>query len=116
MKSHYPITAVLAAVILLSSSAYADRGGHARGGYYPSRHAPISHHYNHVNWMVPLMIGGALGYVLSEPRRESVTYIQSESSPVIYRSNVYRTEPIYQEQWVYFNDCDCQRKVLVPVR
>lgn len=117
MKAMHPVAAVLAAALILSSSAYADRGGHDRGGYYsPYRGAAIQHHNNHVNWIVPLMIGGALGYVLSEPRRESVTYIQSEPSPVIYRSTVYQTEPIYQEQWVYFNDCDCQRKVLVPVR
>ncbi|AFV98586.1 hypothetical protein B649_11375 [Candidatus Sulfuricurvum sp. RIFRC-1] len=57
------------------------------------------------------MIGGVLGYALSEPRRESVTYVSSVRSPV-----VYTPQPVYEEQWVYFSDCDCQRRVLVPVR
>lgn len=124
MKSIHPIAAVLAAAVLLSSSAYAERGGHDRGGYdrgghYPSRYSQ-SHYNNYnnhrANWVVPLIIGGALGYVLSEPRRESVTYVQSVQSPVLYQPSSYQTQPLYREQWVYFNDCDCQRKVLVPVQ
>lgn len=130
MKSIQPIAALLAAAVLLSSSAYADRGGndrggygrggHDRGGYYPSRYVQTSHYNNYnnhrANWIVPLMIGGALGYVLSEPRRETVTYVQSVQSPVVYQSSSYSSEPVYREQWVYFNDCDCERRVLVPIR
>ncbi len=103
------ISTAVGALMLLSVSAYADHdghgGGYGRGGYY----APS--HYNHGSWIVPLAVGGILGYALSEPRRESVTYIQPLQSQVIYSS-----QPIYQEQWVYFNDCDCQRKVLVQIR
>lgn len=125
MKPIPPIAAVLAAAVMLSASAYADRGGHDRGGYdrgghYPSRYGQTSHYNNYnnhrANWVVPLIIGGALGYVLSEPRRESVTYIQSVQSPVLYQPSSYQIQPVYREQWVYFNDCDCQRKVLVPVQ
>lgn len=115
MKALRSISAVLGAVMILSVSAYADhdrygRGGYERGGYYGPRHIEVSH-YNHGNWIIPLMIGGVLGYTLSEPRRESVTYIQPVQPQIMYQS-----QPIYQEQWVYFNDCDCQRKVLVQVR
>jgi len=111
MKMISSWTAGLAAAVLLSSSVHAY-GGHDRGGRYEPRHVKMSNysHNNHRgNWVVPLVIGGVLGYVLSEPRRESVTYVSS--APV-----VYNPQPTYQEQWVYFSDCDCQRKVLVPVR
>lgn len=108
MKKVQPWAAVITAAVLLVSTAYA--GGHERGGRYePVRHAKMSSH-NHANWVVPLVIGGVLGYAFSEPRRESVTYVQS-ATPI-----VYAPQPIYQEQWVYFSDCDCQRKVLVRVR
>lgn len=108
MKALRLMSAALGTVMLLSVSAYADhdgRGGYGRGGYY----APS--HYNHGSWIVPLAVGGILGYALSEPRRESVTYVQPVPSRVIYPA-----QPVYQEQWVYFNDCDCQRKVLVQIR
>lgn len=114
MKTIQPWMAVVAATVILTSSVYAS-GGHDRGGYAPPKHVKMSNYSSHSsrhhggNWVVPLVIGGVLGYVLSEPRRESVTYVSS--APV-----VYNPQPIYQEQWVYFSDCDCQRKVLVPVR
>lgn len=112
MKTISSWSAVLAAVVLLSSSVSAS-GGHDRGHYESHRHTKVSnfHHRHHgANWVVPLVVGGVLGYALSEPRRESVTYVSSRS-PV-----VYTPQPVYQEQWVYFSDCDCQRKVLVPIR
>jgi len=109
MKKVQPWGAVITATVLLVTSAYA--GGHERFGRYESvRHAKMSNH-NHANWVVPLVIGGVLGYAFSEPRRGSVTYVQSASDPI-----VYAPQPIYEEQWVYFSDCDCQRKVLVRVR
>ncbi|MDD5052194.1 MAG: hypothetical protein PHO27_05610 [Sulfuricurvum sp.] len=124
MKTLKSISIALSAIMLLSVSAYAEHGmerggggyGHGDynrggGGYYAPRHVEMSR-YNHGNWIIPLMVGGALGYALSEPRRESVTYIQSVPAPVVYQTQ----QPVYQEQWIYFSDCDCQRKVLVPVR
>lgn len=105
MKKIQPWVALMGAAVLLASSAQA--GHYDRGGRY-EYHERLSHH-NGANWVVPLVIGGVLGYALSEPRRESVTYVQS--SPAIYEP-----QPIYQERWVYFSDCDCQRKVLVPIR
>ena len=112
MKTISSLTAVMAAVVVLSSSVSAS-GGHDRGDYGSHRHTKVSnfhHHHNGANWVVPLVVGGVLGYALSEPRRESVTYVSSRS-PV-----VYAPQPAYQEQWVYFSDCDCQRKVLIPIR
>lgn len=103
MKKVQPWMAVLAATVILTSSANA--GHYDRGERY-EHHERMSNDRHNANWVVPLVIGGVLGYALSEPRRESVTYVQS--SPVVYRS-----QPTYQEQWIYFSDCDCQRKVLV---
>lgn len=117
MKTIKPWFAVMSAALIITSSVYAS-GGHDHGrGYASPKHmkmSNISHHgsrNNGANWVVPLVIGGVLGYALSEPRRESVTYISRSQAPV-----VYAPQPMYQEQWVYFSDCDCQRKVLVPVQ
>lgn len=117
MKTIQPWMAVMSAAVILTSSVYAS-GGHDRGGRYESpRHMRMSN-YSHndrghhgANWVIPLVIGGVLGYALSEPRRESVAYVSSAGSSV-----VYTPQPVYEEQWVYFSDCDCQRKVLVRVR
>ncbi|MDD2781596.1 hypothetical protein [Sulfuricurvum sp.] len=114
MKTIKPWFAVMSAALIITSSVYAS-GGHDHGrGYASPKHMKMSNNYHsnrhsNGNWVVPLVIGGVLGYVLSEPRRESVTYVSSV--PV-----VYNPQPTYQEQWVYFSDCDCQRKVLVPVQ
>lgn len=110
MKPIRPWVAVVTAAVIFVSSANAAH--HERGGRYePHHHARMSHNHHASNWVVPLVIGGVLGYVLSEPKRENVTYVQSTPSPV-----VYVPQPMYQEEWVYFSDCDCQRKVLVRTR
>jgi len=122
MKALRSISAVLSTVMILSVSAYADRGNDRGGRYGHEQHNRMSYYghddrreyrHNGGNWVIPLVIGGVLGYALSEPRRESVTYVQSVSAPAPI---IYAPQPVYEEQWVYFSDCDCQRKVLVPVR
>ena len=110
MKPLQLFTAVLASAAILSPSLYADRGyEHPRG--YESHHSRESYANHHNNWVIPLVIGGVLGYAFSEPRRESVAYVQTVHAPV-----VYAPQPMYQEQWAYFEECDCQRKVLVRIR
>lgn len=134
MKPLHTLAAVLAAAMMISSSAYADRDdgyrmeqrydrgydrsyvqrydrGYDRGYYAPSRHVRMPYNRHHDNWVVPLVIGGVLGYVLSEPRQETVTYTSTVRAPAVYSA-----QPVYEERWVYFGDCDCQRKVLVQVR
>lgn len=105
MKKVQPWVALISVAVLSVSSAHAEH--FYRGDRY-EHHERMSYHHN-ANWVVPLVIGGVLGYALSEPRQERVTYVQS--APVIYEP-----QPMYQERWVYFSDCDCQRKVLVRVR
>lgn len=137
MKTLSTLTAVLGLLLLFSSAVYADRGnergydhgynrgydrGHERAYRYDShrhggpRHVKMSYPRHNNNWVVPLVVGGVLGYALSEPRRESVTYTSSVYSGQSVAPAGYAPQPVYQEQWVYFSDCDCQRKVLVQVR
>lgn len=108
MKTIQPWIAAVTATIMLASNANAGHHDRGRSHYEPARHVKMSNHHSASSWVVPLVIGGVLGYAFSQPRRESVTYLQS--TPVVYTS-----QPIYQEQWLYFSDCDCQRKVLVRV-
>lgn len=108
MKTVQPWVAVITASIILASSAYAGHHDRGKNHYQPSRDVKMSNHHAS-NWVVPLVIGGVLGYAFSPPRRENVMYVQS--TPM-----VYAPQPMYQEQWVYFSECDCQRKVLIPVR
>lgn len=119
MKTLKPIATLLLASLIATTSAFADRdekrGGHdrGRGGFehHNTRNVTVvnNHRDHRGNWILPLVVGGVLGYALSEPRRESVVY--ASAAPV-----VYSPQPTYQERWVYFGDCDCQRRVLVSVR
>lgn len=103
MKRFKPIAAAAMAATILSTAVYAGPNNH----HHP-RIVRTIHHDAHGDWVVPLVVGGVLGYVLAEPRRESVTYIQT--APAVNYA------PLYEERWVYFGDCDCQRRVLVKVR
>jgi hypothetical protein len=119
MKTLKPMATLVLASLIVATSAFADRderrGGHDRGRseyeYHNSRNVTVinEHHDHHGNWIVPLVVGGVLGYALSEPRRETVVY--ASAAPVMYTP-----QPTYQERWVYFGECDCQRRVLVSVR
>lgn len=139
MKPFYSLLNTAVAVSLLTStSLYADRGhdrggydrgGYNRGGYRdfsPRIHNDYRPRHNAANWVVPLVVGGVLGYALSEPRRTTMTYVSTPAAPV-YASPApvystagygvsYGSQPVYEERWVYFSDCDCERKVLVQIR
>ena len=114
MKPLQLFATVLGATAILSTSLYADHGyehGYEHGGDRGYHHERMSYGGHHNNWVIPLVVGSVLGYAISSSQRESVTYVQTVQAPV-----VYAPEPMYQEQWVYFSDCDCQRKVLVRIR
>jgi len=112
MKPLHLLASVVGVSLILSTSLYADRDRHDRDGHRGwdrgPGHTRVSQNNHHNNWVIPLVVGGVLGYALSEPRRESVTYVRA---PI-----AYTPQPMYQEEWVYFGDCDCQRKVLVRTR
>ncbi|HEX5711201.1 MAG TPA: hypothetical protein VFX68_07615 [Sulfuricurvum sp.] len=110
--------------ILLLSVAVAMAAGslHAHGGkrgYYRD--------WGYGGWIFPFVVGGILGSAAS---RQSVVY---ETEPrVIYTTpptmivedtgvdtfvedseNEWREAPVYEERWIYFEDCKCERKVLI---
>lgn len=115
-------SAILIGAILATSNLYADRHEgrdyDRRGSHYAPVRYSSPHHHN--DWIAPLFIGGVLGYILSSPRQPSVTYVDTPSNVTYIQSSsvpvTYVPGPTYREEWVYFEDCDCQRKVLVPIQ
>jgi len=88
---------------------------HARGGY-------VRYYDGWNGWIAPLFIGSVLGYSIA---RQPVVY--STTPTVIYTNapmemvedNYIVQEnrgPVYEERWVYFEDCKCERKVLVNIQ
>lgn len=92
----------LSLAIATTSTAFAhgwDHGGY-RGGYY----------HNEYNWVAPLIVGGAVGYALSQPRTVYVTppTVVYTQPPVVYSPPVgYHYENILDA------NCNCYRNVLV---
>ena len=102
-------------MLATATSAFADRddfrGGY-RGGY--------GHYENHYHgggrggdWIAPLIIGGVAGYVLAQPRQQTVIVQQPPYQPL--PSYVPATEPIYQYQAIYDANCNCYQRVLVQI-
>ncbi|MFA6188228.1 MAG: hypothetical protein WC680_03010 [Sulfuricurvum sp.] len=102
------------AVLMASGSLYAHGGSR---GYY----------VGHGGWLFPFVLGGILGSAVS---RQTVVY--DPQPTVIYTSppttiirdtphgaivqqsdESWREGPVYEERWVYFEDCKCERKVLI---
>lgn len=101
-------------VLIVSGSLYAHGSSH---GYY----------VGHGGWIFPFVLGGILGSAVS---RQTVVYDQQPTviytSPptTVIRESVpgtivrqyddgWKEGPVYEERWVYFDDCKCERKVLV---
>lgn len=95
------------ALTLIGSTAWAD-------GYY--RHRPHHHHHHHhYRWVAPVIIGGAIGYGLSQPR-----YYAPPPPPVYYGPPVTYVPPAYtvvpsgyREEVRFDPYCNCDRLVLV---
>ena len=82
--------------LLLTTPAFADgyyrHGGHRGGGY---------------NWVGPAIIGGAIGYVLAQPR----TVYVNPPPQVVYQ-NPYPPYG-YHYETILDGYCNCYRTVLV---
>ena len=72
---------------------------------------PYNHHHHHhsggMGWVAPLIIGGAVGYVISRPPvvvQQPPVVVQQP--PVIVQNPV----PIYQEVLKYNSECQCYVK------
>ena len=102
------------------------------GGHYHSGG------YSRGGWVAPFVFGGLLGYSLSRPNviytspgviYTSPAVIVNDAPPVVVQSSTILQDipqvqtsyqgsiqaPLYEERWVYFEDCKCQKKVLVKI-
>jgi len=104
-------------VILIATMALVLAGSlEARGGHS---------HYYYDGWFVPFIFGSMLGASIS---RQPVIYTTQPAviytnQPTVVTEDYYRVQniqeeqaPVYEERWVYFEDCQCERKVLVNVQ
>lgn len=107
-------------IALVCLTAVVSLEAHDRGG----RHDAYDWRYG--GWISPFFLGGVIGYTLA-PRQTVIyetpspvivqtvprtTVIQSPSQVVVQPSN---SSEVYEERWVYFDDCQCERKVLVKI-
>ena len=123
------ITFLLITAVMTTGSLYAHGGYHGGGSY----HRGGSYYHGGWGWglAAPLFIGGALGYAASRPTvvyesAPNVIYTQPQSTMVIQQSSPQMIQQttvvpnngggVYEERWVYFDDCKCQRKVLVNMQ
>jgi len=114
------IVLVATIAFVLAGSLEARNGGHSH--YYYERGG-------HGGWIVPFIFGSMIGYTIS---RQPVVYAPSPAvvytdSPTVIVDDQYTLQndqysvqedqsPVYEERWVYFEDCQCERKVLVNIR
>jgi hypothetical protein len=75
-------------------------------GYYGH-----GYHGSGNEWLAPLIVGGALGYIIAQPRTVIVQQPQYAPLP----SYVPANEPIYRYENVYDTNCSCYRQVLVQI-
>ena len=84
----------------------------------------------HGGWIFPFVLGGILGSTVTlqnvvYDQRPTVIYtspprsIIQETVPPTYIQQSYDNRldaPVYEERWVYFEDCQCERKVLINMQ
>lgn len=93
-------------MLLTATSALADGRGHYDRHYY-------GHGGHSSDWLAPLIVGGVVGYVIAQPRQQTVIVQQPAYQPL--PQYVPATEPIYQYQDIYDANCACYRRVLVQI-
>ncbi len=119
------IVLLVTAALLMTNSLQARNYGRS--------HGPVAYHGHggyYGNWFIPFVFGGALGYAASRPvimydTAPAVIYTTAPRTMVIDNSAAYpvvqevtpaQESPVYEERWVYFDDCKCERKVLVNIQ
>lgn len=103
-------------IVLVATSALILAGSlHARGGH-------VRYYDGWNGWIAPFFIGSVLGYsVARQPvvytSTPTVIYTNTPINMVEERYSVQEEEsPMYEERWVYFEDCKCERKVLINIQ
>lgn len=99
--------ALITAALIASTSALAD-------GYRPQhyRGAPVYH--QSYGWVVPTLIGGAIGYALANQPKEQQVIIQ-ERPVYIQPAPVYvQPQPQYEEKTLWDQQCQCWVRAYVP--
>lgn len=91
---HKLAIAVLASVLFSGSAA--------AGGYYGGGYGGHHHHHDSGRWVAPFIIGGAIGYAISESNRPRTVYVQPQPvyvapppPPPVY------VEPARTAYWYY---------------
>lgn len=100
------------ALTLIGSTAWAnDR--HYRHHHHRPHVQHHHHHHNHYRWVAPVIIGGAIGYGLSQPRYYSPPPAYY-APPTTYVPPAYTSVPYgYREEVRFDPYCNCDRVVLV---
>ena len=93
-------TALFLALMTLSSISQANPNHHMNVGH---------HHHGHTGWIGPLVIGGVLGYALSQPR-----VVVASPPPPVYYPPVPVPPYGYHYETIVDAGCNCYRTVLVP--
>lgn len=86
-------------LLSLSTTVFAD-GYHNR-----------NYHSNGNDVLLPLIVGGTLGYIIAQPR----TVAQQPQYTLLPSYVPANNEPIYQYQNIYDGNCACYRRVLVQI-
>lgn len=95
------ITLAFASLMLIASSSQAN----------PNHWSHSPRYHDHGNWIAPLVIGGVVGYALSQPKQ---VVVQQVPAPVYY-PNTYPPVPYgYHYEQIVDANCNCYRWVLVP--
>lgn len=111
-------------ILVLLVSGTPTLEAHDRDYYRPA------YHHSGGGWVVPLIMGGMIGYAVSRPNVVYTTTYQptvytTTSRPYIIESERNYVSPypismpagnVYEERIVYFDDCQCERKVLINVQ
>lgn len=96
---------LLATLLLSTISTGALAHGYERYEYHE--------HHGGSNWFAPLVIGGAVGYILAQPR---TVVVQQPSVVYTQPQVIYQAPPVpigYHYESVLDANCNCYRTVLI---
>lgn len=101
---------ILITLCLIAGLSYA--GGFRHHGAPSWRSASNHHTVHHGTWVIPLALGGIIGYVVGNADDPEDKY---KPAPVynVYLDEKRKPSYVVTEDYVYFEECDCYKKVLI---